>query len=84
MSVKRVGYQIQWLIEDKAGNPVWNNVENFADGVPMPPLPRAGDRVEFQIGATSFFAEILRSSLGYQIDGVVNITAVSKVHAREV
>lgn len=84
MPVRGIAFQIAWRIDDSNGQPVLNTVENLDPGLNLPPLPRVGDRVEFSIGERSFFAEILQSSLGYQIDDVINITAVSHIRAREV
>jgi hypothetical protein len=83
MAVKGIAFQIAWRIDDKNGTPIWNDVQNLDKGLPMPPLPKVGDRIEVNVNGQQFFADVLQAWLGYQIDGTINVTTTSHIWAKQ-
>lgn len=83
MSVKGIAFQIAWRIDDGNGDALWNDVQNLDRGLPMPPLPEVGDRIEVNVNGRKVFADVLQAWLEYSIDGVINVTVTSHIWARE-
>jgi hypothetical protein len=83
VAVKGIAFQIAWRIDDKNGTAIWNDVQNLDKGLPMPPLPKVGDRIEVNLNGQKIFADVLQAWLEYTIDGTINVTTTSHIWAKQ-